>query len=117
MRKQGNDFIVETKETGGIIFKVRLASGVPADLTGVTAKFIVKANKETLDNDAVFTYTQSEFDGDKDTITIPLTQEFTNREPDRFYYSLFLIHVRGDGTQDLVYLQEGRFIFERGGSK
>ena len=62
MRKQGNDFIVETKETGGIIFKVRLASGVPADLTGVTAKFIVKANKETLDNDAVFTYTQSEFD-------------------------------------------------------
>lgn len=117
MRKQGNDFIVETKETGGIIFKVRLASGVPADLTGVTAKFIVKANKETLDNDAVFTYTKSEFDGDKDTITIPLTQEFTNREPDRFYYSLFLIHVREDETQDLVYLQEGRFIFERGGSK
>lgn len=117
MRKQGNDFIVETKETGAIIFKVRLASGVPADLTGVSAKFIVKANKETLDTNAIFTYTQSEFDGDKDTITIPLTQSFTNREPEKFYYSLFLVHTREDSTEDLVYLQEGRFTFERGGSK
>ena len=59
MRKQGNDFIVETKETGGIIFKVRLASGVPADLTGVTAKFIVKANKETLKVNLMEIKTQS----------------------------------------------------------
>ena len=117
MRKQGNDFIVETKETGSIIFKVRLASGVPADLTGVTAKFLVKANKETPDANAIFTYTQSEFEGDKDTIVVPLEQSFTDREPERFYYSVFLTYTREDETQDLVYLQEGRFIFERGGSK
>lgn len=117
MRKQGNDFIVETKETGGIIFKVKLASGVPADLTGVTAKFIVKANKETPDANAVFTYTQTVFEDDKDTITVPITQAFTNRDPERFYYCVFLEHDREDETKDLVYLQEGRFIFERGGSK
>lgn len=117
MRKQGNDFIVETKETGSIIFKVRLQSGVPADLTGLTAQFIVKTNKETLDSNAIFSYTQSEFVGDKDTITVPLNQSFTNRDPERFYYSLFLTHTRVDESQDLVYLQEGRFIFERGGSK
>ena len=117
MRKQGNDFIVETKETGSIVFKVRLASGVPADLTGLTATFLVKNNKETEDTNAVFTYTQSDFGTNKDTITIPMTQSFTNRDPERFYYSLFLVYNRADESQDLVYLQEGRFIFERGGSK
>lgn len=109
MDRRGNNFIMQTRETGTITFTINLASGEAADLTGWTANFLVK-NKETdLDSAALFTATQSEWDNNQFVVSVP--QSFTSRPPDTFYYTVFLTQ-----NTDLIYLQEGKFILEQGGS-
>lgn len=113
MREQYKDLFVKTKETGSIVFKVKLAKGCPADLTDWTWHFIVKKDKETLDANAVLNETNSTYEeGKEDTITISLAQSFTSRAPETFFYCLFLTQ-----DSDLIYLQEGRLVLEQGGSK
>lgn len=113
MREQYKDLFVKTKETGSIIFKVKLPKGAPADLTGWTSHFIVKKDKETLDANAVLNVTNSTWEeGAKDIIPVAFTQSFTNSAPAKFYYSLFITK-----DSDLTYLSEGNLYLEQGGSK
>lgn len=113
MREQYKDLFIKTKETGTITFKVKLAKGCPADLTGWTSHFVVKKDKQTADTEAVLNITNSTWEeGKEDTISIDITQAFTDRTPEKFFYSLFITQ-----DSDLIYLSEGNLFVEQGGSK
>lgn len=113
MREQYKDLFIKTKETGSIIFKVKLAKGERADLTGWTSHFVVKKDKDAADTSAVLNVTNSTWEeGKEDIIPVAFTQSFTDRAPAQFYYSLFLTK-----DSDLTYLSEGNLFLEQGGSK
>ncbi len=113
MRENYKDLFIKTKETGTITFKVKLANGAPADLTSWTSHFVVKKDKNTADTSAVLNVTNSTWaEGQEDTISIDIAQTFSDRTPEKFFYSLFITQ-----DSDLIYLSEGNLFVEQGGSK
>lgn len=113
MRVEGSSLFLKSKETGSLAFKVKLANGEPADLTGWTSHFIVKKDKNTQDINAVLNLTNSIWEeGKEDIIPVAFQQSFTERAPEKFFYCLFLTK-----DSDLIYLKEGELIVEQGGSK
>lgn len=112
MRKQGLDFFAETKESGCFDFSITLADGRPADLTGWTAKFLMKNKKSDEDTTAFFTKEKGFTDSSDNHFIIDFDSSLTDRDIGKYYYVLFLIK-----EDKLLYLQQGNFYISLGGSK
>lgn len=104
----GNDISITKGDNGVIVFNFK-DKCKPFNLDGYTVKFIIKKEKEAPDDTAILSQDLVSQQAKGNSVLVQLTNQFTNREPETFYYGVRIV------TSDIVQtVLEGNFSIVQG---